>query len=92
VKRRQGWALPFVVYGSNPIVVYVLSSLIAKEMLLWRVSQPGGTPTDLQQYLASAFTPLASANGASLLYAVGYVLLWLGVAAFLYRRGAYIKV
>jgi len=93
IKERRSWALPFVMYGTNPIVVYVLSSLIAKDLLLFHVGLPDGGSTDLQQYLfSSLFAPWASAAGASLLFAVASVLVWLGVAAFLYRRGVLIKI
>ncbi len=89
----QRWATPFVVYGTNPIVAYVLSSIMAKEMLLWRVTQPDGATTDLQHYIfASVFLPLAEPINASLLYAASYAVLWLGVAALLYRRGVLIKI
>lgn len=91
VRGRQAWALPFVAYGSNPIAMYVLSSLIAKEMLLWRVDAP--TAADLhERVFEAAFLPLASADGASALYALAYVAVWLGIAVFLYRRGVFIKV
>jgi len=89
----QRWATPFVMYGTNPIVAYVLSSLMAKEMFLWRVTRADGTTTDLQHYIfAVVFLPLAQPVNASLLYAVGYAVLWLGVAAVLYRKGVLIKI
>lgn len=93
VKGWRGAAMPFIAYGANPIVAYVLSSLIAKEMLLWHVASAAGASIDLQEYVfARLFAPWTSAAGASLLYALAYVLVWLGVAAFLYRRGAFIKI
>lgn len=89
----QRWATPFVMYGTNPIVAYVLSSLMAKEMLLWRVTRPDGSTTDLQRYVfETVFLPLAHPMNASLLYAATYAALWLGVAAVLYRKGVLIKI
>ena len=93
VRGWRGWASPLIAYGSNPIAVYVLSSLFAKVLLLWSVGEPGPDATDLQHWIfTTAFAPLASPAGASLMYAVAYVLLWLGVAVFLYRREVFIKV
>jgi predicted acyltransferase len=93
LRGRRRWATPFVVYGTNPIVAYVLSSLMAKEMLLWRVTRADGSTTDLERYLfESVFLSLARPVDASLLYAMSYALLWLGVAALLYRRGVLIKI
>jgi predicted acyltransferase len=93
VRGWQRWATPFIVYGTNPIVAYVLSSLMAKEMLLWRMTRPDGSTTDLQRYIFESLSlPWASPVNASLLYAVSYVLLWLGITALLYRRGVLIKI
>ncbi len=93
VRGYRRWATPFIVYGLNPIVAYVLSTLVAKEMLLWRVLRSDGSTLDLHRYIfESVFLPLALPINASLLYAVAYVLVWLGVAAFLYRKRALIKI
>ena len=93
VRGYRRWATPFIVYGMNPIVAYVLSTLIAKEMLLWRVSRGDGTVLDLHNYVfESIFLPLARPVDASLLYAVAYTFVWLGVAAVLYRNRVLIKI
>lgn len=48
---------------------------------------------DSQRYLFEPFfLPLARPVDASLLYALAYVLLWLGVTAFLYRNRIVIKI
>ena len=89
----RGWAKPFTMYGTNPIVAYVLSSLLAKTLLLWQVVQPDGSKISLQQYLfAAVFLPFGDQKTASLLYAISYVLVWLGITAFLYRQRVTIKV
>jgi predicted acyltransferase len=93
VRGYRRWATPFIVYGMNPIVAYVLSTLIAKEMLLWRVPRGNGTVLDLHSYVfESIFLPLARPVDASLLYAVAYTFVWLGVAAVLYRNRVLIKI
>lgn len=93
VKGYRRWAAAFVVYGTNPIVAYVLSSLLAKVLLLWTVQAPGGSRIPFQQYVFDAFfLPLARPMNASFLYALTYVLLWLGITAFLYRRRVIIKI
>ena len=83
---------PFVVYGTNPIVAYVLSSLVAKALLVWRsrwlteprcTSSPTSTSTCLRR---------SAPVNASLYYAFAYTLLWLGVTALLYRRQIFIKI
>jgi len=87
------WATPLAVYGTNPIVAYVLSSLMAKTLLLWQVAQADGTRMSLQEYVfAHLFLPLARPINASLLYAVSYVLVWFVISAVLYRNRVLIKI
>ena len=93
VRGYRSWAVPFIVYGTNSIVAYVLSSLMAKVLLLWTIRGADGSRIPLQQYLFEAvFLRLARPLNASLLYAVAYVILWLGITGFLYRRRIIIKI
>jgi predicted acyltransferase len=93
IQGYQRWAKPLVIYGTNPIVAYVLSSLMAKVMLLWRITLAGGTRMHLRRYVFDTFfLPLASPINASLLYAVAYVLFWWGITAVLYRKRIFVKI
>jgi predicted acyltransferase len=93
VHGYRRWAQPFVVYGSNPIVAYVLSSLAAKVLLVWRVSLHDGSKMHLKPFIFEhVFAPLGSPVNASLYYAIAYTLLWWGVTALLYRRRIFIKI
>jgi predicted acyltransferase len=87
------WATPFVVYGTNPIVAYVLSSLMTKTLLLWQVVQSNGARITLQQDIfQQVFLRWARPINASLLYAMSYVLLWLAITSVLYRNRVMIKI
>jgi predicted acyltransferase len=93
VHGYRRWATPFVVYGTNPIVAYVLSSLLAKAMLVWRVPLADGSKMHIKAYIfGRLFTPLGSPVNASLYYAIAYTLLWLGLTALLYRKRIFIKI
>jgi predicted acyltransferase len=62
-------------------------------MILWRVTRPDGSKVILRRYIfESAFLPLASPITASLLYAIAYVLFWLGLMAVLYRKRIFIRI
>ncbi len=92
LRGYRRWAIPFVVYGTNPILAYYLSSLLTKLLALIHVHR-GGHPVTLQLYLFDRlFVPLAHPPLAALLYAVSYTLLWLGAMALLYRRGIFVKI
>lgn len=93
LRGYRRWSKPFVIYGTNPILAYGLSSLLAKLLVLIHVHEPAGTTTTLQLYLFHrAFTPLASVPMASLLYALAYTLFWLAAMAVLHRRGIFVKI
>ncbi|MCA1567294.1 MAG: heparan-alpha-glucosaminide N-acetyltransferase domain-containing protein [Acidobacteria bacterium] len=93
IKKCRRWALPFRIFGVNALAVFVLSGLAAQLMGLWKLPRADGRPGNLQTYIYEhLFAPLASPANSSLLYALLYVLIWLGLMAILYRRKIYIKV
>lgn len=93
IKRYKRWALPFVIFGTNALAVFVLSGLAARLLNLWKTTRLDGRPGNSQTYIYEHLFAswLAPADG-SLLYALLYVLIWLGLMAVLYRRKIFIKV
>ena len=78
----------FVVFGKNPLILYVLSYLIVK--LLYYIKVDDGNLKDW--IFKTIFLPLASDANASLLFSLFIMLLvWL-MGYFLYKRKIYIKV
>jgi predicted acyltransferase len=94
IKKYRRWALPFRIFGVNALAVFVLSGLAAQLMNLWKLPRADGRTGNLQTYIYEhIFAPLAAAPAnSSLIYALVYVLIWLGLMAILYRRKIYIKV
>lgn len=93
LKGYRRWALPFVVFGTNALAVFFLSGLFARCLGLIKLTGPDGKPTSLQGYtFQNFFASWASPINASLAYALCFVLLWLGLAALLYRKRIFIKV
>ncbi|HUI26377.1 MAG TPA: DUF5009 domain-containing protein [Candidatus Kryptonia bacterium] len=93
VRGYQRWAQPFVIYGTNPILAYLLPSLLDKALLSGSVTRRDGTTVLLKTHVFERwFLPWASRAHASVLYAATDVLLWLGVMAILYRRRIFIKI
>jgi predicted acyltransferase len=85
--------VPFRVLGLNALAVYVLSSLVATALDAVRVGFDGAEPVTLQQFVFRRFfLPLASPHAASLLFALVFVTLWIGVAAALHRERIYIRL
>jgi predicted acyltransferase len=93
VQRFTGWTKPFVVYGMNAIVVFVGSGLLYDLLTLISVTGPAGEQMLLPTYLyRSFFAPFFSPVNASLVWALSYVLFWLGVLWVLYVKRIFVKV
>jgi len=93
VKAYRRWTWPFLVFGTNAIAAYWLSTLIAIVLDWLVIAGPAGDPVVLKTYVYETFYAswLAPAN-ASLAYAVSYVVLWLGLLSVLYRRRIFIRI
>ena len=94
IKGFKCWAKPFIVFGSNAILVYSLSSLIAKTTISIKWLQADGTEIMLKTYLyKNLFASWAGVNEfSSLLYPITYILIWLGIMWILYRKNIFVKI
>lgn len=93
VQGYQRWAKPFIIYGMNAIAAFFLSAVVARTMNLIKVGGPDGSPVALKTFIYKSFYEswLAPIN-ASLLFAISYVLLFLGILTIMYRRKIFIKL
>ncbi|MBN8502994.1 MAG: DUF1624 domain-containing protein [Burkholderiales bacterium] len=82
------WAAPLVAYGMNALFLFVLSGLVAKMLGFIQIN---GQPLKALVYAPLRDSGLAPIN-ASLLFAVGFVLTFWGVAVFMQKRQWFIKV
>lgn len=88
VRGWRGWTAPFVVYGTNSILVFVASGLLAKTLALVKLA---GTSLQSVLYLG-LFAPWAQPKNASLAYALANVAFWYLVLLAMDRRGWHLKV
>jgi predicted acyltransferase len=93
LKGYKRWTKPFVIFGVNALALFVFSGLLARVFGLIHTTKLDGTPGNLQTWLYEhLFLSWLAPVNASLGYALGYVLLWLGLMTILYRRRIFIKV
>lgn len=93
IKGVKAWTKPFVIFGVNALALFVFSGLLARVFGLIHTTKLDGTPGDLKTWLYEhLFLSWLAPVNASLGYALGYVLLWLGLMTILYRRRIFIKV
>jgi predicted acyltransferase len=93
LKGVRRWAKPFLIFGTNALVIYFLAELFSNIISTVTLSRADGSTVDLKTYFyENAFASWASPANASLMCALCIVLLWLGVATLLYRKRIFIKV
>jgi predicted acyltransferase len=90
VRRIRRPFLPLVVFGVNSIAVYVASSLATA--LLGTVKVDSGRQVLRLWIYRHLFGHHLSPELGSLLYALGYVTLWLAPMGVLYKKKIYIRI
>ena len=94
IKGYKAWSKPFIVFGSNALLVFSLSSLVARITLSIKWLQADGTEIMLKTYLYKILFASWAGNNefASLLYPITYLLIWLGLMWILYRKNIFVKI
>ena len=86
------WAYPFLVFGTNPITVYVGSSLLAKLMGVIKLASDSQIISLKGFIFQKLLAPWAGSYGGSLLFPLFLLAFWLAVLAPLYRRKIFIRI
>ncbi|HKV09950.1 MAG TPA: DUF5009 domain-containing protein [Thermoanaerobaculia bacterium] len=93
VKDRAAWVRPFTLFGTNAIIAFFGSTLMAKILFLIRRPAAEGETITLQAWLyRHLFAPWLPDYVASLAWALLFVAFWWGVVAVLYRRRIFLKI
>ncbi len=93
VRGYRGWTKPFVIYGVNPMFAFLGTGIMARIIgSLWKVNFEGKRISAQQVSYKLLFEPYFTPHFASLLWALSFVLLWLGILAILHRKGWILKV
>jgi len=93
VRGWRWWTQPFVVFGMNPIALYVLAGLAARSLNILSVPGPGGSKMPLKEFIfRHTFAPLAEPANASLIFSLFFVLVFYGIGLVMYRKRWFIKV
>ncbi len=93
IKKITWWIKPFQVYGMNAITVFFLSGIVGRLLYLIEIVDSTGNKITIKQYLfSSLFLSWLTPINASLLWALTYVIIWLGLMWILYAKKIFIKV
>ena len=89
----RGWSTPFVIYGTNPLVAFVGSGVLARLIYTLIKVDYQGTRMPLQAAIyESLFASWLSPKNASLAFALAFVLLFFGILSLLYRRNILFRI
>jgi len=93
IKGWRRWSLPFVVFGVNALIVFFLSGLVGRLLVIWKLTRADGSEVALKTFIyENLFASWASPINASLAFAICFVMVFLGLMTVLYRRRIFIKV
>lgn len=92
MRRVTWWTPPFIALGVNPLAIYIGSSLV-DDLLEWATVSAGGSRVQARNTIYEALLESwLDPRNASLAYGLLYLLIWVAVAWWLYRRGIRIRV
>jgi len=93
VKGYRRWAWPFLVFGSNAIVVYFCASVGARVLNLVKIHAADGSAVALKTWVYQHyFTSWAGPYNASLAFALAYVALWCVLMIPMYLMRIFVRV
>ena len=93
LKEIRWWTWPFRVFGLNPLIAFVGSMVMARTIYSLIYVEYGGARIPVQTAIyKAAFASWLAPQLASLMFAIAFLVLWLGILALLERRNIVIKV
>ena len=93
VQGIKRWTNFFVIYGTNPLIAFMGSGLLARLIysVIWVRYHGERMPLESAIY-QSAFASWLTPVNASLAFALCFVGLWYGILVVLYQRRIFLKV
>jgi predicted acyltransferase len=92
IRKSMWWTPPFLVFGMNSIAVWVGSMLSRQTLEAITISGRDSTPVDLKTFIFRWMASWIGPMNGSLLFAVGFILVWMGIMTILYRKKIFIKL
>jgi len=91
-ERRKGITWPFLVFGSNAIVAYMISELLASALDLIHFTTGGRKTSPIPYVYQHVFMHISDSGWRALAYSVAYTAICFIPVWILYKRKIFIKV
>ena len=94
VRRKRNWTRPFIVFGTNPLIVFVASGVLIRILLkVLQFENAYGYTTNAGEWLVGIFDAIIPyPKVSSLFFALTIVAACYALAKFLHNRKIFIKV
>jgi len=92
IKGWQLWSIPLIIFGVNAIAAYFLHIFFLKIQAMIHLPRVDGSMGNLRIYITEHLFFWTTPKMASLMYAVCYVLLWLALLGWMYRKKIFLRV
>ena len=94
IKGYKKWAHPFIVYGMNPLFIYIFAGVFIRIVLyLIRFRTAEGNIVNLKTWLFdNIFQPAFGDINGSLLFSVMLIIIYWGVGYYLYKKKIFVKI
>ena len=92
IQGWKKWAAPFLIFGTNAITVFAGSTFMVKVLMMIKFDDGGTIVNPMGWIYRHALSPLAGPYLGSLLFPLGFILLWLLLIRPLYKRKIFIRV
>jgi predicted acyltransferase len=89
---KRAWTFPWIVFGSNAIVAYIFSELLAATLFTLHVERAGQNANLESLIYDNVFSSIVNPSFGSLLYSLAYVAVCFVPVAILYRKRMFIKI
>lgn len=94
VRRLKRWTFPFLVFGVNPLLLYIIAG-VWTDVYLYLIQIPsaeGGTVNAYGWIYSRLFVPLAGDLNGSLLFAIAHVFVFWLILLVMYKKRIFIKL
>ncbi len=93
LRRLRRWTAPTLVFGTNAILAFALTSVLTTLADLIHVRVGSNEPVAFHEWAyRDVFSPWLAPHGASLAYAIAMVLLNLAIVSLLYRKRMFLRI
>jgi predicted acyltransferase len=92
VRGWRRWTRPAVIYGTNPLVAFAGSEVLAFILHSTIKVKVDGRRIGLTEWIYRAFDAVLAPRDASLAYALCFVAAWYGILLVLYRRRIFVRI